>query len=256
MFHALTEAADLLLDPGKRAEYDKKYAAEKARKERFAALDNKRKAGLADLEEREKSFKRQEMDRERELSQARQVENLKEQAAKMRMQRQQQAQEQQSKSEKENAQSREAQQKQNSGVLDLGPLDTTLLLSFPKSLFDSADSLRSHLAACAPASAVENIVYSDKKSKKQKLAKAVVAFNTLAATIAIYKAMTKSDLASKGVDVKWASGEPPAPARKALGLDVTPQAQPTKSSTGDAPSSFPPRPVSNCSVVYEAFVLG
>lgn len=74
----------MLLDPSKRANHDKTYAAERARKERFAALDNKRKADLADLEARETEFKRQETSRGKKADQAKEVERLKAEGERLR----------------------------------------------------------------------------------------------------------------------------------------------------------------------------
>lgn len=247
LFNTLKQGADLLLDPAQRAEYDKKYAAEKARKERFAALDNKRKAGLANLEEREKEFKKQQMDRERTVNQAAQVEMLKGEAARKRQERQRLAEQEQQQRQQQQQDALKAQNRGSTasqsaaGVHDLGPLDTTLLLSFPKALFPDGDAVRSQLSACAPTSAIDNVVYSDKKPKKNNKssaplqAKAVVALNTLAATIAIYKAMSKPESAKQGVEVKWASKDPPALARKALGLDKQEQQRPFVDASLDKP---------------------
>lgn len=225
MFHALTEAADLLLDPAKRAEFDKKHAAEKARRERFSALDKKRKADVADLEARESEFKRAEMEKDKKAGQAREVERLKEEAVRLRAQRQQKA--EQAKDAQRDQQRQSAastsQPSPANGVIDLGPLDTTLILTGPQSQCPDSDTLREAICKHAPASAIDNIVLSAKKSKKQtaQQTKAVVSFSTLAATIATYKAASKAAPGLEGMDVKWASGEPPQLARRALGLDET-----------------------------------
>jgi DnaJ family protein C protein 17 len=66
LFHELTQASELLLDPLRRMALDAKLRLAEAKKTRFAAYDNKRKNLVAELEERERAFKKSRVDKDRE----------------------------------------------------------------------------------------------------------------------------------------------------------------------------------------------
>ena len=65
-FHALNQAYELLLDPLRRLAVDAKLRIQNARKARYANYDSKRKAMMEDLEDRERAFKKQKENRDKE----------------------------------------------------------------------------------------------------------------------------------------------------------------------------------------------
>jgi DnaJ homolog subfamily C member 17 len=89
LFHELRQGYELLLDPLRRMALDAKLRLAAAKKERYKAYDVKRKAMVADLEEREAAFKRTRADKDRE-ERARWTENerIKEEGRKMREEKQ------------------------------------------------------------------------------------------------------------------------------------------------------------------------
>ncbi|KAG8909079.1 hypothetical protein FRC01_007147 [Tulasnella sp. 417] len=66
-FHELNTAYELLLDPTKRTALDTKLKSQQAKKLRFAAYDNKRKAMMEELEKSEREFKKSRLDAQREV---------------------------------------------------------------------------------------------------------------------------------------------------------------------------------------------
>ncbi len=64
-FHELNQAYELLLDPLRRLALDAKLRVKAAKAERFKSFDTKRKAFLEELEERERSFKKARMDKQK-----------------------------------------------------------------------------------------------------------------------------------------------------------------------------------------------
>jgi hypothetical protein len=89
LFHELRQGYELLLDPLRRMALDAKLRLASAKKERYKAYDSKRKAMVADLEEREAAFKRTRAEKDRE-ERARWTDNerIKEEGRKMREDRQ------------------------------------------------------------------------------------------------------------------------------------------------------------------------
>lgn len=57
LFHELTQAHELLLDPLRRMALDAKLRIQEARKQRYANFDKKRKAFVDDLEEAERAHR-------------------------------------------------------------------------------------------------------------------------------------------------------------------------------------------------------
>jgi len=57
LFHELTQAYELLLDPVRRMALDAKLRIQEARKQRYSNYDKKRKAFCDDLEEEERAYR-------------------------------------------------------------------------------------------------------------------------------------------------------------------------------------------------------
>ncbi|BGP39559.1 hypothetical protein JCM10449v2_003510 [Rhodotorula kratochvilovae] len=206
LFHELTLAADLLSDPTKRAALDAKLAAAQARKQRFAALDSKRKALAEDLEARERAFKRAKAGEVGEAQRKRQeLERLKEEGRRMREARAGQAAREGKAVEegvlrraREEEERRARERAAGAGaapVVDLGPLDKTLKVKWLKAEhpgLTSADAVEAFLVrALAPQKAdIDSVVLSSKtlaNPAKGKHGSGVVAFATLSAAVRVVK---------------------------------------------------------------------
>ncbi|GJN88932.1 hypothetical protein Rhopal_001903-T1 [Rhodotorula paludigena] len=254
LFHELTIAADLLSDPSKRTAFDTALAARNARKQRFAALDSKRKALAEDLLEREREFKRakagEASDKERKR---RELERLKEEGRRLREQRgMQQVEEENRKREREEEEkvmrrAREQHQQGGAGgggAVELGPLDKTLKVKWLKAQHPSLTTPEAVSAfveaALAPQRAdIDSVVLSSKtlsQPTKGKHGSGVVAFRTLSAAVRIIKGKeVDPDGKWAGFEVDWAAGAPPA----ALGgsTDAAPARAPSPPSAAPLPQT-------------------
>ena len=84
-FHELNQAYELLLDPLRRLALDASVRAKEARKARFSKYDAKRKNLQEELEERERAFKKQKLDRAKEgKERERENERIKEEGKRLR----------------------------------------------------------------------------------------------------------------------------------------------------------------------------
>jgi DnaJ family protein C protein 17 len=226
LFNALFEAYELLKDPAKRAKYDQEASAKEARAARFAGLDSKRKAQVADLNEREDAFKRSKEDeftkqRQRDLE----IQRLRDEGARLRREKDQQ---EQARRQSALAQSAATASPvvHTAGVHGLDPLDTTLRLKWPRASLPDCDSeagLRALLLPHLPSTdSIDSLVISSKlkaspSKSKNKSGSAVVSLKTLNATIKLVQAAERKKL-PEGFEVTWAAGEVPKLARAAMGL--------------------------------------
>ncbi|GAA5843231.1 hypothetical protein JCM3766R1_006631 [Sporobolomyces carnicolor] len=228
LFHELRVAADLLSDPTQRASFDNLLNARNARKLRFSALDNKRKAMAQDLEQREKDFKRQKGEEDLAARQKQsELERLKEEGRKLRESREKDAQRKEAEEtklrkeqERERKEVERRMQNHRDGIVELGPLDKTLKIKWLKSLHPdlaSVDAITRYLERLVrPANPdIESIVVSSKtlaNPTKGKYGSGVVAFKTLSAAVRIVKGKRKAGEGEddwKGFEVDWAAGSPP-----------------------------------------------
>ncbi|GAA5901731.1 hypothetical protein JCM6882_006052 [Rhodosporidiobolus microsporus] len=237
LFHQLNSAFTLLSDPSQRAALDTKLAALNARKQRFAALDNKRKALAQDLEEREREFKKRrgEEGQERRKKEG-ELERLKEEGRRLREERMKAASSAAAAAATAAASMTEAAGANGAAAAaaagapdDLGPLDKTLKIKWLRSAHpaltspESVSALLSSLLAPSHAS-IDSVVISSKtlaalsqppsssdaKAKKQKHGSGVVAFRSLSAAVRAMKGK-KGDREGRweGVELDWAGGEVP-----------------------------------------------
>ncbi|CEQ40301.1 SPOSA6832_01896, partial [Sporobolomyces salmonicolor] len=237
LFHELRVAADLLSDPTQRASFDALLAARNARKLRFAALDNKRKAMAEDLAQRERDFKRQKGDEDVAAAKKKsELDRLKEEGRKMREAREKAAlgaEDAAKKADKDAERARKVQEARASNgtdVVELGPLDKTLKIKWLKATHPSLTSsgavssfIETNLAPQKPD--IESIVLSSKtlaNPSKGKYGSGVVAFSTLSAALRVVKGKQADSAGSwQGFEVDWASGHPPS----LLGEEAAPSAK-------------------------------
>ncbi|KAF1796511.1 hypothetical protein V8B55DRAFT_1469639 [Mucor lusitanicus] len=85
LFHALTQAQDLLLDPKKRSEYDQKHRTRQERQKKKQEMDSKRRHAQDELEKREQEAKRAKTDQNQAKAEYEaQLAKLREEGAKRR----------------------------------------------------------------------------------------------------------------------------------------------------------------------------
>ncbi|KAJ8294861.1 Pre-mRNA-splicing factor cwf23 [Rhodotorula toruloides] len=222
LFHELSIAVDVLSDPSKRSTFDSLLAARNARKARFAALDNKRKAMAEELERSERESKRA---REGERSKKMEVERLKEEGRRLREERARQAQgaEEGRRKVREEEERRRVEEQRANGrtngapaeVVELGPLDKTLKIKWLKSahpsLVDDASVTAFLERTLAPANPdIDSVVLSSKtlaNPSKGKHGSGVLAFKTLSAAVRVVKGKEADPEGRwKGFEVGWAAG--------------------------------------------------
>ncbi|KAG1828502.1 hypothetical protein EV424DRAFT_1385303 [Suillus variegatus] len=287
-FHALTTASTLLLDPLRRLALDAQLRLQAAKKQRFASYDNKRKAMVSELEEREKEFKKARMAKEQERT-ARESENvrIREEGRRMREQREKELELQEL--ERQCARTKPG----SNGTVEEEPLappppsdlDTTIRIKYALSSYpalSTASALTAHLRRYGEID--EGTAVMSQKAKKSKKSKglvdgevivtALVPFNQLGAAFAVVS--SAESLKERGMDVAWAGGsEPPILGwlreRGELGGSAANRAEPfpTKptpegTTFGSFPSSFPafdevvpppPPPAAKAGIDYESLTL-
>ena len=222
LFHDLRIAADILSDPTQRASFDALLAARNARKLRFAGLDNKRKAMAEDLDRREREFKKTKGEEDiKEREKRGELERLKEEGRRMRESRMGVVQKDDDDERRRGMdERRRTEREEQSGVVELGPLDMTLKLKWARALrpaLQSAEIVQAWLGTLSGVldPEVDSIALSSKFLKDPTIGKygsGVVAFKTLRAAVRLMEAMEMGRGSGEweGVEVNWAAGVPPA----------------------------------------------
>ncbi|KAF8137549.1 hypothetical protein EV363DRAFT_1210440 [Boletus edulis] len=225
-FHALTVASTLLLDPLRRLALDAQLRLAAAKKARFSAYDNKRKALVTELEERERAFKISRQEQEKHKA-AREGENDRIKEAGRRMREEKEKRLGEMAREEVRVETDEDVSDKNAPP-PLGPYDTTIRVKFTLSVFPSlttAPALASHLNRFGEMdeSAIVILIKPKKASKKKKLSakdadegaqgeekvvNAAVPFSQIGAAFAVVS--SGPTFREQGMEVSWAGGsEPP-----------------------------------------------
>lgn len=226
-FHALTVASALLLDPLRRLALDAQLRLAAAKKARFAAFDNKKRALVTELEARERAFKKSRLEQEKQKV-AREGENdrIKEEGRRMREERERRLEElARAKAEQVHTEADEEGSDENAPP-PLGPYDTTVRVKFTLSAFPSlntASTLAAHLRRFGEIDedAVVLSIKPKKAGKKksqekgadgeaqgEKVVNAVVPFSQISAAFGVVS--SGPTLKERGMEVSWAGGsEPP-----------------------------------------------
>ncbi|KAM0787416.1 hypothetical protein ACM66B_003499 [Microbotryomycetes sp. NB124-2] len=227
-FHELNQASQILLDPIQRATFDKLRQARIAHKQRFAALDSKRRAMAEELEQNEREWKRK---RQEQREQGNELERLKEEGRRLREQARTKsangsAAADKQRNDKLDELKDDARRKRKAAVaaansnginsadvIELGPLDTTLKLRWTKT---PAIAYKSQLEArirqlVEPQKVdIDVILAADKISK----GRASVKFATLSAAVKVLEATSDVERIREsgwnGLKASWAAGQPPA----------------------------------------------
>lgn len=221
-------ASTLLLDPLRRLALDAQLRLAAAKRARFSAYDDKRKALVAELEERERAFKKSRMEQEKQKA-AREGENdrIKETGRQMREVRERQLEELARAKAGDTRMEAEDDGPDENAPPPLGPYDTTIRVKFMLSAFPllgTASALASHLRRFGEIDegAVVLSIKPKKASKKksqekgadeaqgegEKLVNAVVPFSQIGAAFAVVS--SGPTLKAQGMEVSWVgSSEPP-----------------------------------------------
>lgn len=232
-FHELNNAYELLLDPIQKASLDVKIKAQQAKKLRFAAYDNKRKAMMEELEKSERDFKKSRLEAENEREMARrEEERIKEEGRRMMKEREERA------TARVSEQSREAKGKERERVdapplgqcpcfsfrypISLvspraaGPLDTTIRLKYSLIDHPTLSTVEGLTASMQAFGIVDraSIVLSIKPNKKNpskpaKAATALVPFSKVSDAFAAVMASGRKDEGLEGVNIDWVEGKEP-----------------------------------------------
>ncbi|KAG8843650.1 hypothetical protein FRB96_003874 [Tulasnella sp. 330] len=191
-FHELNTAYELLLDPIQKAALDAKIKAQQAKKLRFSAYDNKRKAMMEELEKSERDFKksRGEAERERENT-IREEERIKEEGRRMMKEKEERM------VERETDRFREAKGKEREND-DEPPIEA---LGNIMQTFGAVD--------------MSSIVLSLKVNKKNpskppKSATALVPFVKIVEAFSAVMASGRKEKGLNGVEICWVESQEPA----------------------------------------------
>ena len=256
-----------MLDPLRRLALDAQYRLQAAKKQRFAAYDNKRQNMVTELEERERQFKRARREKEQDKV-ARETENdrIREEGRRIREQREIELQALERERAKSRSEPEETTGEDAVAPPPLGDLDTTIRIKYSlssHSTLSTASALASYYRRYGEID--DGAVVMSQKVKKPKKSKgqtegettvtALVPFNQLGAAFGVIS--SAASLKEQGMDVAWAGGsEPPILSWLREGGDLggtasqrakSPQTPPT--SDGTIFSSFPSSFVNYSSVL-------
>ncbi|KAH9072897.1 DnaJ-domain-containing protein [Lactarius deliciosus] len=214
LFHELTQAYELLLDPLRRMALDAKLRIQEARKHRYANFDKKRKAMLEELEQAEQADKKaKSAEASKRQKHAQETEQIRDAGRRMVEERQAELLRRQKEAE---LAERSAQEE-----LDPPPLgehDTTVRLRYPLAQYShltTVDSLHAFMTSTFGPVDKDDIVLSMKPPKKAehkspKHATAVVRFGKIADAHAAVCASGRADRGLEHFDIKWVGGSEPA----------------------------------------------
>ncbi|KDE03442.1 hypothetical protein MVLG_06103 [Microbotryum lychnidis-dioicae p1A1 Lamole] len=219
LFHDLTIASQVLLDPIKRASFDKLRLARQARAQRFSSLDSKRKAMAEDLERREQDFKKQkgqegEKKRERQLELMRlqeEARRMKESRLKERDGRADRERDEEVERKKERSRKEARKDDREENVVALGLMDTTLTLKWPKELRPKIKRVQDVIAliktVVEPDEDGIDVVLSADKIPKGRCS---VKFRTISAAVRLMQKSGGDKMREwRGLEVGWAAVRPP-----------------------------------------------
>ncbi|RUP47299.1 hypothetical protein BC936DRAFT_145897 [Jimgerdemannia flammicorona] len=224
LFHALSQAHDVLSDPQAKLAYDDLVKARVAKKNKYAAMDAKRKAMKDDLDDRENAVKKQKMDEK--MAEARlqaELERLRAEGARRRKEKEEELRKQMMNEPTSVA--------EDSTPTEHGELDCTLKVKWKRKrhTLDSAD-LESIFSVFGP---VDSVAVSSKKQGS-----ALVVFKTVVAAHAALTSMGTNPRLNSFESIDWAAGVEPAIVKK---MNASPAA--VSSAGADAATPAPSRPV-------------
>ncbi|KAI0002575.1 hypothetical protein BJV74DRAFT_933116 [Russula compacta] len=214
LFHELTQAHELLLDPLRRMALDAKLRIQEARKQRYASFDKKRKAMLEELEEAERADKQaKSAEAVKRQKYAQEAEQIRDAGRRMVEERQAELRRQQEQAERT---AKDAQDELEPPPL--GEHDTTVRLKYPLAKYPhltTTDALHAFMSGTFGPVDRDSIVLSMKPPKKAahkppKYASAAVPFKTIADAHAAVCASRRADRGLDEFEIAWMGGSEPA----------------------------------------------
>ncbi|KAF8960314.1 DnaJ domain-containing protein [Flammula alnicola] len=248
-FHELNQAYELLLDPLRRLALDAKLRVKQARAERFKSYDNKRRNLVEELEERERSFKKARMEKQKEEVETwRETERIKEEGKRLREQKEKEMMGRMKVSQQEETMKEKEEDEEAPPAMD--PLDTTVRLKYPLKTYPNLttpraiSALLSRFGTTDESSIVLSLSLkskngSEKPNKPPKTGSALVPFKQIGEAFAAVCASGRKELGMDGVKITWVNGKEPEVLgwlRRMGKLGAAPGAgtQPTSASPNDA----------------------
>ncbi|GJJ77184.1 DnaJ homolog subfamily C member 17 [Entomortierella parvispora] len=213
IFHELSQAYDLLLDPAARQAFDNLLNVKVQAKERTDRYDSTRKKMKEDLEMRENAFRKQQQDEKTAAMRMHyEMERLKKENAKMREQREADLLRQAG----EFADLMEAT-KQAAREEEIKSLDCTLSVKWNKKKYPlKVDQLTSQFEKFGPVDSCVSL----------KEGSAVIAFKEITGAYAVMKAKERESGDLNKFRISWAGGEEPAAVASLRAKDSTGQSTP------------------------------
>ncbi|KAI9463028.1 DnaJ-domain-containing protein [Russula earlei] len=214
LFHELTQAYELLLDPLRRMALDAKLRIQEARKQRYANFDKKRKTMLEELEAAERADKEaKSADATKRQRFAQEAEQIRDAGRRMVEERQAELRRRQ-----EEAERAEKSAQEELEPPPLGEHDTTVRLKYPLAKYPhltTTDALRDFMTDAFGPVDGSSIVLSIKPPKRAahrppKHATAAVPFKTIAHAHAAVCASRRADRGLDEFEIAWMGGSEPA----------------------------------------------
>ncbi|KIY69689.1 DnaJ-domain-containing protein [Cylindrobasidium torrendii FP15055 ss-10] len=211
LFHELNQAYELLLDPLRRLAVDTKLKAKQVRKERYKTYDNKRKVLVEELEERERAFKRQRANKQRDdLKRYQDTERVKEEGRRLREEKEKELR------EREHERVATPPPRPEDEPPSIGATDTTVRVKFTLAAHPelaTKEALSSLLAPFGPTD-TDAIVLSLKPPKKNpagpaKNGTALISFKRIGDAFAAVCASGQAARGLKDVDIAWVGSKEP-----------------------------------------------
>ncbi|KAF7980869.1 hypothetical protein HWV62_36539 [Athelia sp. TMB] len=250
-FHALNQAYELLLDPLRRLAVDAKLRIQNARKARYANYDSKRKAMMEDLEDRERAFKKQKENRDKEQRDKHAQAEMAKGEGKRMMEERLAA----MKAMEEQQTADAAKEEEEALPPTIGPLDTTIRLKYTLAShpeLTTASSLTRLLSQFGNTDEALSIlsIKPAKSSKSKDRATAVVPFHKIGDAFAAVCASGRAERGLDGIEITWAGEKGKEPEilgwlrkRGELGTveqpGTKPSAPPPQQSTGSSTAETP-----------------
>ncbi|KAF7722692.1 hypothetical protein EC973_002855 [Apophysomyces ossiformis] len=190
LFHALTEASELLMNEHSRSVYDRLYKARLDRKKKQQEMDSKRRKAQEDLEARENQAKKARMDEKQAEAQFKaELARLRAEGAKRRQ-------------EDWNKQQEEKEKEQAQAMPETTELDCSLKFKWKRKKHTfNADDLQ---ALLNPLGQVDTVIMTEKKGS------ALVVFTSVVGAHAVMTQKDTHEALGPFESIGWATGKEPA----------------------------------------------
>lgn len=209
LFHELTQAHELLLDPLRRMALDAKLRIQEARKQRYANFDKKRKVMLDELEVEERAHREaKSAEAKKKQKYAQEAEQIRDAGRRMVEERQAELRRQQ-----EEAERAEKSAQEELEPPPLGEHDTTVRIKYLRAKYPqltTPDALQTFMSSTFGPVDGDSIVLLKSSKKKPRYATAAVPFKTISDAHAAVCASNRVDRGLDDFEITWVDGSEPA----------------------------------------------